>query len=297
MADARPAGPLAPATLQRSLVTPEGVDLRLQLASAGDRAAAFLIDLGLMLGVLIGMTILALLAGGTTLALFGVHTGELVFVIWLLGAFVLRNGWFLGFELSPRAATPGKRIIGLRVAARDGGRLRAESVFARNALRELEVFMPLGLLISGQAGGGVDGWMWLLGLVWCGVFLFMPLFNRDRLRAGDLIAGTWVVKAPKPRLLSDLAESRPGAPTAAVFTPAQLDAYGVKELQVLEQVLRQSDRRTRRAVAERIAGKINHDLTGFSDEEFLTAYYAGLRARLESRLLMGRRRKDKHDLG
>ncbi|HBF81906.1 MAG TPA: RDD family protein, partial [Streptomyces sp.] len=84
---------------------------------------------------------------------------EIVAVIWLLVFFVLRNFYFTGFELSAAAATPGKRVMGLRVASRDGGRLKAESVFARNALRELEVFLPLSLLIS-RAGQGVDAWMY-----------------------------------------------------------------------------------------------------------------------------------------
>ena len=35
----------------RSLVTPEGVDLKLRLGDAGERAAALLIDLLIMLGV------------------------------------------------------------------------------------------------------------------------------------------------------------------------------------------------------------------------------------------------------
>ena len=30
-------------------------------------------------------------------------------VVWMLGAFVLRTFWFIGFELGSRAATPGKR--------------------------------------------------------------------------------------------------------------------------------------------------------------------------------------------
>ncbi len=33
------------------------------------------------------------------------------------------------------------------------------------------------------------------------------------------------------------------------------------------------------------------------EREFLDAYYAALRGRLETRLLMGRRRKDKFDVG
>ena len=68
------------------------------------------------------------------------------------------------------AATPGKRIMGLRVASRDGGRLKAEAVFSRNAMRELEVFLPLSVLGARASEGGVDSWLYLLGFVWAGVF-------------------------------------------------------------------------------------------------------------------------------
>jgi uncharacterized RDD family membrane protein YckC len=212
-------------------------------------------------------------------------------VVWILGAFLLRNFYFIGFELRPGAATPGKRAMGLRVIARDGGRLTADAVFARNAMRELEVFLPATFLFA--RGAGVDGWLILLGVVWSGVFLVFPLFNHDRLRLGDLAAGTLVIQAPKKKLLPDLS----AAPTGdLVFSRAQLDAYGIKELYVLEDVLRLADRRTMAAVSERIRKKIGWAAPlEVSDQAFLAAYYAGLRGRLESRLLFGHRRKDKFD--
>jgi len=215
----------------------------------------------------------------------------------LLIGFALRNFYFAGWELTPRGATPGKRVMKLRVAARDGGRLTAGAVFARNATRELEVFLPLSFLTA-QAEA-VDAWTSLLGFVWAGVFLFFPLFNKDRLRAGDLLAGTWVVKAPRKRLLPDLAAERfvePGGRPAFDFAPEQVDAYGIKELQVLEEVLRLRDAPTMKEVAARIRGKIGWTPgPAERDGEFLEAYYAALRRRLEAQLLFGRRRADKHD--
>jgi len=105
-----------------------------------------------------------------------------------------------------------------------------------------------------------------------------------------------VVKAPKLRLLRDVAENGAAPVGGLAFTPAQLDAYGIKELQVLEQVLRTSDRRTLAAVAARIRGRIGWEgPADIPDRTFLNAYYAGLRQRLETGLLFGRRRRDKHD--
>ena len=279
--------------LERELVTPEGVDLRVRLAQASQRAGAFILDLGIMLGCLIALTLLAMGAAWATRA----QGGEIVVVIWLLGAFLLRNAYFISFELGARAATPGKRVVGLRVAARDGGRLTANAIFARNAMRELEFYLPLSFLLAqSQMASHVDGWLYLLGVVWSGVFVLFPLFNRDRLRAGDLVAGTWVVQAPRPKLLVDLADEGVERLARFAFSPEQLQAYGVKELHVLEQVLRVKDRRTMTAVAERIRRKIGWTPSADErDEDFLSAFYAGLRGRLEGRLLFGHRRRDKLD--
>jgi hypothetical protein len=48
------------------------------------------------------------------------------------------------------------------------------------------------------------------------------------------------------------------------------------------------------AVAARIRKKIGYQLN-VPDGEFLSAYYIALRGRLESRLLFGRRRRDKYE--
>jgi uncharacterized RDD family membrane protein YckC len=290
-ATAQPGGPLPDEGPQaRSLVTPEGVDLRLRLGEGGERATALIIDLGIMLGVLIAFTLLTLVA-------FIGSKGkgwEVIATLWMLVFFVLRNLYFILFELTPGAATPGKRAMGLRVAARNGGRLTADAIFARNAMREIEFYLPMGFLIVNN--NQVDAWINLAGLVWCGVFLLFPLFNRDRLRVGDLVAGTWVVKAPTRKLVPDLVQtSRPSLGRFA-FTQAHLDAYGVKELHVLEDVLRRYETKTIALVAARIRLKIGWAASpDESDGDFLAAYYAGLRGRLESRLLLGKRRKDKHD--
>ncbi|HUZ11351.1 MAG TPA: RDD family protein [Caulobacteraceae bacterium] len=298
--DVRSGGGGAGSRLRR-LVTPEGVDLRLRIGDAGERAGAFILDI----------TFLALALGACTLvawvltaALFLSPRPEMaqaMAAIWLLGFFVVSNAYFIVFELGPRAATPGKRIMGLRVAARDGGRLTAEAVFARNAMREIEVFLPLQF-IGASAAGAVDpiaGALVLLGLVWSGLFALFPLLNRDRLRVGDLVAGTWVVKAPRGRLSADLLDAlQRGREQPLAFTAEQAGAYGVKELHVLEDVLRRRDSRTMEAVAQRIRARIGwRAVEAEGDEAFLDAYYASLRARLERRLLFGHRRRDKFDAG
>lgn len=288
---------MAETNMTRPFVTPEGVDLRLELGDAGQRAGAFLLDAAIIVGVLIVASIIILLLGLGAIGAMGLKGAEMMAVLWLLGFFLLRNFYFVGFELSSAAATPGKRAMGLRVAARHGGRLRPGAIFARNAMRELEVFLPLSILFAPKGDGGVESWMYLLGFAWAALFVFFPLFNADRLRVGDLVGGTWVVRTPKRGLVRDMADEGAERLARFDFTQTQIDAYGAKELHVLEDVLRQRDRKTLRAVAERIARKIDWPHGAVDDDyDFLSAYYAALRKRLEARLLMGVRRRDKHDV-
>jgi uncharacterized RDD family membrane protein YckC len=282
------------AKMARSFVTPEGVDLRLELGDGSQRAGAFCIDIAIMVACIIAFTLFLGLAGVGSAGIGGISWIELV---WILGSFLLRNFYFVAFELSAKAATPGKRMMGLRVAARDGGRLSAQAVLSRNAMRELEVFLPLSVILSTAEDGGGESWMYLLGVIWVGIFVFFPMFNKDRLRPGDLVGGTWVVRAPKQKLMRDIAEDSLANPSAHVFTQEQLDAYGVKELQILEQVLRTRDDDTMKSVTERICAKIGVPYRwDRSDYEFLSAYYGALRNRLENSLMMGKRRADKFDV-
>lgn len=275
------------------LVTPEGVDLGVKLATNSARAGAFLIDLSIMTGVLIALSYAASLVG---FDLEGDNVGTIIF---LLAAFVLRTAWFTLWEMTPRGATPGKRAVKIRVAMRSGGRLTPDAIVARNLTRELELFLPLSMMFSslGAAIGltGIGGVLAAIaGLIWCAIFVFMPMFNRDRLRAGDMIGGTWVVEAPRPVLEPDLAADASWHAAHFHFTDAQLNAYGVMELQVLEEVIRRYDKKVASDVARRIREKINW-LGVEPDRDFLNAYYAALRRRLEQQLLFGRRKKDKHD--
>lgn len=269
--------------LRRSFVTPEGVDLRLELGGAGVRAGAFAIDMIAMLIILIAFTF------AIVYLVSGAKQGEPLLILWLLGAFLLRNGWFVLWEGGGRGATPGKRLLGLRVVARDGARLTGGAVVARNAMREIELFLPLSFLAERTAEGAADTAMTVFALSWTGLFLFFPLLNRDRLRVGDLVAGTWVVQTAKPKLGAELAAARP----RRRFPPAALDLYGVYELQTLEGVLRGGQADAIATVAAIIRRKSGMPDDG-DDRGFLDDYYAALCARLERGLLVGQRREDKH---
>jgi uncharacterized RDD family membrane protein YckC len=276
-------------TMRRRLVTPEGVDLGLSLAGAGQRTAAFILDGLFMIAILVVLTLIAI----SGLVATGDAGKELVAIVWLLGFFLLRNGYFIFMEMGPRAATFGKRMCGLRVVARSGGRLTADMVIARNLVREIEVYLPLSFLGYDASEGGVGALTALAGLGWACLFLFFPLMNKDRLRVGDLLAGTWVIEVPKRQLTVDLMQAEPSS-AAYAFTEEQLDAYGIYELQTLEQVLRDGNWDALATVSWTIRAKIGYGEVE-SHQGFLEAYYDALRRRLERKLLFGRRRANKYE--
>jgi uncharacterized RDD family membrane protein YckC len=266
------------------ILTPEGVALTVMLGERGSRAAAFLID--------VVFIVIAVVLGGIALALTASLLEGYTLAFGLLGFFLLRVFYFPFFELHWRGATPGKRLLGLRVIDRHGGPLRPEAVVVRNLMREVEVFVPLTLMIAPGATG-IAGIGQLLLAVWMGIFVLMPLFNRAGLRVGDLVAGTLVIAMPKTTLLPDLVSqsaaagarrirfSRRAAATSLAtqagmgagtdatgisspytFTPAQLGFYGAFELQTLESILRRNkttnaaDAEGLREIVRRICTKI-----------------------------------------
>lgn len=267
----------------RQFITPEGVDLELKIASSGLRLGALMIDIMIIVVALVLFTLL--------MVWIGVGSGsDVTVVVWMLGAFVLRTFWFIGFELGSRAATPGKRLTGIRVVARDGGRLTADAVVARNLIRELELFLPLMMLGVAAAEDMASAWTIIAGVLWSLTLSLFLLFNRDRMRMGDLIAGTWVVMAQRVKLDADIATA---AGDAMVFSEAELAVYGIFELQELERVLRGRDPRAMREVADAIRAKIARPVAE-EDHVFLLGYYRQLKARLERKLLFGKRREDKY---
>jgi len=278
------------------ILTPEGVVLPFINASFGERLGAIVIDFIIMA---LAPVILFL-----AFVILPVHhlfddkhnrvAAEILLIVFLFFGFFLRSGYFIFFEMGRRAATPGKRLMRLRVIAHDGGRLTPAAVFTRNAMREVELYIPLGLLFSSAASGGMIG---LLAFLWALALLLLPLFNRQHARLGDFLAGTRVVHMPKAQLSYDLADLDGDRNLGLTFTQEQL-AYGEMELGVLEQVLRDRKASVMRAVADKIKARINwqapkNPADSPSDEAFLRAYYGALRAYLEGRMLLGKRRKDK----
>ncbi|MFL6231683.1 MAG: RDD family protein [Thermoanaerobaculia bacterium] len=298
------------------VLTPEGLSLPFVVASAGDRLSAFLFDTLLIILAIVGVWVIAAVS-----EMLGL--GALGFSFALLVGFLLWNFYFIYFEAHRGGVTFGKRKAELRVISRDGGPLTAEAVVARNLMRNLEFQLPLLVFLApGEMLPEAPVWGRLIAAVWFMVFALMPLFNKDRLRCGDLVAGTIVVKAPVAVLLGDLTDRGTGrpagrpaarwsppstpeiAPAPVVeefpFTRQQLDIYGIHELQVLEDLLRRDDQgvldgRILEEVCDKIKTKIGwpRERWDVQPRRFLDAFYRAQRALLEQKMLFGQRRERK----
>jgi uncharacterized RDD family membrane protein YckC len=269
---------------ERLLITPEGVPLHIELAEPGERLMAFIIDLTISTVAAIFIELASAFGPGANLTL----------PVTLFLAFVIRNCYFIFFELRWTGVTPGKKALGLRVIDRRGGPLRAGSVVARNLTRQAEFFFPLELLLV------THGWLWSMTDVlpvglWLAAMFTLMVGSHDRLRAGDLIAGTVVISIPKRQMLEDLVQEQ----QAFQFTEKQMQVYGILELQVLEDVLRRPPStetlKLMLDIRERIQKRIGW--TPAANERdaagFLRDFYSAQRAFLENRKHIGEERADK----
>lgn len=156
----------------------EGVEIRLRIAGPIVRAGAYLIDFGIRL--------LVMAIGGIILVLSGVALGGMVAIgLGMLVVFLL--DWFYPviFEMGKHGATPGKRMVGLKVVQATGSPITLGQSIVRNFLRF------------------VDGWPFYI-LFMYGIGLASCLASRRFQRLGDLAAGTVVIytKAPTSMVIA-----------------------------------------------------------------------------------------------
>lgn len=298
-------GALADTKRRRQIVTPEGISLPITVGSRGSRVGAYLLDITFFILAQIAFYILMFSLFSASIEDLVISEDskpsgavEFVIILYTLVSFIAWYAYFFAFELSPRGATPGKRLVGIRVAARDGGRLTAESIIARNLIRDIEALYPFAFLLVVLAGeGGSMAWA---GAIWFAVFCGFPFFNKDALRAGDLIAGTWVVEAPRTKLAETMSTQGAADGTSEVtgakyqFGDEELSVYGEHELQTLERVLRDDSYDAMVAVHGTICRKIGWNPGAGDERAFLEAFYAQLRGKLEGDMRFGKRKADKY---
>ncbi len=295
---------------KRTLVTPEGIAILITIASRGSRIGALLLDFVILIvTIILFQMLISLVADGLFDEGFEIDgdnvsgATEFLAIMQIIMMFIFWYGYFLVQELGPRGATLGKRALGIRVAARAGGRLAPEAIIARNLLRDIELFYPMIFLfvtlIANIIGESAGGMIWA-ALIWFFVFALFPFFNKDVMRAGDVIAGTWVVEAPRTKLADALSTQGAAVQGSSEVTGAryqfgdkELAVYGEHELQTLERMLREAQTDALSAVHATICRKIGWDPGAGDERAFLEAFYAQLRAKLEDDMRFGKRKADK----
>lgn len=273
-------------------IPPEGVPISFAIASIGARLGAQILDI-------IFTTLLFII-----IALAVIFTGVLplsaMTVLITLMGFLLRTPYYVLSELIWNGRTLGKRITGIRVINVDGRRLTPHQVTARNLMKEVEIFAPMGLLGTIGEQSGLEGG---LTAAWLLVVVIVPLANRRRQRIGDMFAGTLVVDNPRSVLLSDLALSSPAKASsqpAFEFLPEHLDIYGKYELQTLEDVLRDTTKKPNTEeivkIVRTITRRIRYEDPVKPGQEmlFLNDFYRAQREHLESLKLFGKARENKY---
>lgn len=286
-----------------SVTPPEGVPLTFALASLSDRFVALFLDLMIIVGSLlllvfvVYVVIIGALLGGS-----GSWASMPFLSLMLLALFVIRQGYFLFFEWIWQGTTPGKRYASIQVISRDGGALSIPALISRNLLRDVEIFVPLGLLLSPQQVTQIPSWMTFPAIGWIAIMVAIPALNYERLRIGDLLGGTVVISVPKASLQADKARQNTNEKQETIaFTTKQLAIYGELELEALADILRKTDQQQAHVedlqiIARAIATKIEYKGPEPSNAPllFLRTFYAAQRSTLEKKLLFGQRKSSQH---
>lgn len=170
------------------IATPEGVELKLPVAGFAPRCLAWMIDAIIKYTGLLVASIISNLAGD-----FG--TGVL-----LIAAFLLL--WFYNvlFEVLANGATPGKKVLGLRVMNVDGTPVGWSGSIIRNLIRFIDV---------------------LPGAYFFGMLSIMLTDKMQRL--GDLAGDTIVIYQPSQPARGELASVAP-TPLKLPMTPDEQKA-------------------------------------------------------------------------
>ena len=175
-----------------TIATPEGLELRLQLAGLGSRFIAGAVDLIIML---ILLAILALITGPVA----GL-SGGVAGVVYVIGAFAILLFYPIVFEVRGKGQTPGKRMSNLRVLRDSGAPVDLPASSIRNLMR----------LIDGPL------------LLYIPSIISIAVTSRNQ-RPGDIAAGTIVTReqpaAKRPRAAA-APPPGPGRPVGAGPQPA-----------------------------------------------------------------------------
>jgi uncharacterized membrane protein SpoIIM required for sporulation/uncharacterized RDD family membrane protein YckC len=164
---------------RHGIETPEHVDVHLELAGVGSRAAAFVLDalllfIGLVLLLWSGASLESATSAGTPRSVMS--------AVMILILFFSAPGYFILFEGLNGGRTPGKKALGIRVVMDTGRAVTFTASVVRNLVRLVDCFAFVGVPA-----------------------LISAFLNDSHKRPGDFAAGTVVVRdRPTERLLQAL---------------------------------------------------------------------------------------------
>jgi uncharacterized RDD family membrane protein YckC len=187
-----------------TIMTPEHVELRFELAGIGSRFIAVLLDT-LLQALALTAILLAMGLGLGGLSMFDrlTNASAWVMAILTLVLFVILSGYFLYFEATRNGQTPGKKSVGIRVIRDTGHPIDFRGALLRNVMRTVDS-------LPGAYGVGIVS-----------VF-FSPQYRR----LGDYVAGTLVVRVAPPMVQRPEPAAAAAAPTFQSATPVE-NAYTI----------------------------------------------------------------------
>jgi uncharacterized RDD family membrane protein YckC len=225
---------------QRTIATPEGVQLALPLAGIATRFMALMLDLLIGFGVAF---ILLMAAAVVASAVAAIVAASLLLVFYI--------GYHVLFEVAGGGRTVGKRAAGLRVVMDGGAPIGLRASLIRNLMRLIEG-LPLFYMPA----------------------IVSALATRDNQRLGDLAAGTLVVREVKAPRLQYIQRPPPIPPER--YASWDVTAIGDNESTAVRAFLErrgQLDPGARAALAAQLAGRLRPLVAGvrpgLTDETFL----------------------------
>ena len=162
--------PSQQADREASVVTPEHVQLRFQTAGLGSRAAAQLIDTGILLLVNITVFVLFSIVVLDRNEFWLEEMKDFAIALLLLFLFIVNAGYFFFLEAFWTGQTVGKRLMKIRVIRDNGQPITFLSAAIRNLFRLIDA-IPSGYFLGA----------------------LVSFFHPQDKRIGDLVAGTIVV--------------------------------------------------------------------------------------------------------
>ena len=228
-----------------AIETPEQVVFSYTVAGIGSRAAAAMIDYGIIITV---MLLIALLDIYVISPAFEVRSGTQaltrqaggwVVAFVLILQFVLMWGYYVLFEALWDGQTPGKRWLGLRVVQDGGFSVSFASSAARNITRALDMQPILTYLVA----------------------MIAIAVSRTGKRLGDQLAGTLVVRE-RIVPITDLIESQRSTVAAHAPVTAQLSD---EELELLSRFITRTqalDAKRREQLSAQLGERFKSQLGG-----------------------------------